>query len=157
MDCVAFFCAVARYDPELCRLCWLLFFFSLLRAWSSTLYLQASCFSFFLCAYPVMQVHRLRGWRLRSGWGTAGWSFQGWMMLCWLMCWVPSDLQGLNLVRTEHICLRSSEQTCKITHTCAYLAVAWLCHLLILPPLLPAVCTGWWLESGCHWPVRYPL
>lgn len=46
----------------------------------------------------------------------------------------------------------------KLTHTCTYLVVkAWSHHPLTHPPPLPAVCTGWWPVSGCHWPVRYPL
>lgn len=106
---VQFFCSMARCDPALCRHCWLRFFLCLLRAWLSTFIFTSQLlffpFFFFLCAYPVMQVHHLRGWCPRSASGSGGWTCQGWMVLCWLMCSAPLGPQWLSLVWKENICL----------------------------------------------------
>lgn len=67
------------------------------------------------CANPVMRVHRLRGWCPCSVSGSAAWRLHGRMVPCWLMCWAPSGPPGRSLVRTENICLWSSEQTCRKT------------------------------------------
>lgn len=133
-------------------------FFCLLRAWSSPFKFTSQLFflsSFCLPSDPsssskrLMPVFLVRDCRLELS-GLAGAPLAG------VMSPIRSTRAEPGADRA-HVLTSFWADVWDNTFTCTYLAVVWLCHLLIPPPLLPSVCTGWWPESGCHWPVRYPL